>query len=244
MLSFIGSKLDRKSLHQAGPCRTSCFSQKLVNNCAIELNCSQTQLLTNHLIRESGHILYSHNLNLSPASPCNSQKITNQRLWTHANAACQHTCVCVFVSQVFFLQFPTALLCGEIRKAYVEFCNVSGVALCGLRVVSTHPDFFTFGSRATTPLTPLSPTSAENSSAYRILATPSQPGSVASEVLVSAEDFRQPSGVMVIPIDGSTLQPGESTQLPLWLRGPDQEGVHEINFLFYYESTEKGNKIR
>uniref|UniRef100_A0A8D0A3C8 Trafficking protein particle complex subunit 8 n=1 Tax=Sander lucioperca TaxID=283035 RepID=A0A8D0A3C8_SANLU len=52
--------------------------------------------------------------------------------------------------EVFFLQFPTALLCGEIRKAYVEFCNVSGVALCGLRVASTHPDFFTFGSQTTT----------------------------------------------------------------------------------------------
>uniref|UniRef100_A0A673W7P1 Trafficking protein particle complex subunit 8 n=1 Tax=Salmo trutta TaxID=8032 RepID=A0A673W7P1_SALTR len=48
--------------------------------------------------------------------------------------------------EVFFLQFPTALLCGEIRKAYVEFCNVSRVTLCGLRVASTHPDFFTFGS--------------------------------------------------------------------------------------------------
>lgn len=151
-------------------------------------------------------------------------------------------CVCVY--QVFFLQFPTALLCGEIRKAYVEFCNVSGVALCGLRVASTHPDFFTFGSQATTPLTPLSPTSAENCSAYKTLVTPFQPDSVASEMLVSAEDFSQPSGVMEIPINGNTLQPGESTQLPLWLRGPDQEGVHEINFLFYYESTEKGNKIR
>uniref|UniRef100_A0A3B5A3T8 Trafficking protein particle complex 8 n=1 Tax=Stegastes partitus TaxID=144197 RepID=A0A3B5A3T8_9TELE len=145
--------------------------------------------------------------------------------------------------EVFFLQFPTALLCGEIRKAYVEFCNVSGVALCGLRVASTHPDFFTFGSQATTPLTPISPNSAENCSAYKTLATALQPGSVASEVLVSAEDFSQPSGVMEIPIEGSTLQPGESTQLPLWLRGPDQEGVHEINFLFYYESTEKGLKI-
>ncbi|KAF3835624.1 hypothetical protein F7725_028182 [Dissostichus mawsoni] len=138
---------------------------------------------------------------------------------------------------------PTALLCGEIRKAYVEFCNVSGVALSGLRVASTHPDFFTFGSQTTTPLTPVSPTSAENCSAYKTLATPRQPGSVATEVLVSAGDFSQPSGVMDIPIEGSTLQPGESTQLPLWLRGPDQEGVHEINFLFYYESTEKGNKI-
>ncbi|XP_068563858.1 trafficking protein particle complex subunit 8 isoform X2 [Cebidichthys violaceus] len=145
--------------------------------------------------------------------------------------------------EVFFLQFPTALLCGEIRKAYVEFCNVSGVALCGLRVASTHPDFFTFGSQTTTPLTPVSPTSAENCSAYKTTATTRQPCSVASEMLVSAEDFSQPSGVMEIPIDGSTLQPGESTQLPLWLRGPDQEGVHEINFLFYYESTEKGIKI-
>uniref|UniRef100_A0A3Q1EDQ8 Trafficking protein particle complex subunit 8 n=1 Tax=Acanthochromis polyacanthus TaxID=80966 RepID=A0A3Q1EDQ8_9TELE len=145
--------------------------------------------------------------------------------------------------EVFFLQFPTALLCGEIRKAYVEFCNVSGVALCGLRVASTHPDFFTFGSQATTPLTPISPNSAENCSAYKTLATALQPGSVASEVLVSADDFSQPSGVIEIPIDGSTLQSGESTQLPLWLRGPDQEGVHEINFLFYYESTEKGLKI-
>ncbi|XP_034091106.1 trafficking protein particle complex subunit 8 isoform X3 [Gymnodraco acuticeps] len=145
--------------------------------------------------------------------------------------------------EVFFLQFPTALLCGEIRKAYVEFCNVSGVALSGLRVASTHPDFFTFGSQTTTPLTPVSPTSAENCSAYKTLATPRQPGSVATEVLVSAGDFSQPSGVMDIPIEGSMLQPGESTQLPLWLRGPDQEGVHEINFLFYYESTEKGNKI-
>ncbi|XP_056234287.1 trafficking protein particle complex subunit 8 isoform X1 [Seriola aureovittata] len=145
--------------------------------------------------------------------------------------------------EVFFLQFPTALLCGEIRKAYVEFCNVSSVALCGLRVASTHPDFFTFGSQATTPVTPLSPNSAESCSAYKTLATTPQMGSVATEMLVSAEDFSQLSSVMEIPIEGDTLQPGESTQLPLWLRGPDREGVHEINFLFYYESAEKGIKI-
>ncbi|XP_028258909.1 trafficking protein particle complex subunit 8 [Parambassis ranga] len=145
--------------------------------------------------------------------------------------------------EVFFLHFPTALLCGEIRKAYVEFCNVSGVALSGLRVASTHPDFFTFGSQATTPQTPLSPTTAENCSAYNTLAAPPQPGAVASQILVAAENFSQPSCVLEIPIDGGVLQPGASIQLPLWLRGPDKEGVHEINFLFYYESTEKGLKI-
>ncbi|KAM6921828.1 trafficking protein particle complex subunit 8 [Xenentodon cancila] len=145
--------------------------------------------------------------------------------------------------EVFFLQFPTALLCGEIRKAYVEFCNVSAVSLCGLRVASTHPDFFTFGSKASTPSTSPTPTSPESCSAYKTLAAPFQSGSVASEVLVSVDDFSQPSGVMEIPINGSALQPGDSVQLPLWLRGPDQEGVHEINFLFYYESAEKGLKI-
>ncbi|XP_068175680.1 trafficking protein particle complex subunit 8 isoform X2 [Antennarius striatus] len=144
--------------------------------------------------------------------------------------------------EVFFLQFPTALLCGEIRKAYVEFCNVSGVSLCGLRVVSTHPEFFTFGRHATTT-TPTASTSAEIGSAYQTCAATSPSCSASTEVLVPAEDFSQPCGVMDIPVEGSTLQPGQSTQLPLWLRGPDQEGVHEINFLFYYESTDKGNKM-
>ncbi|XP_010896143.2 trafficking protein particle complex subunit 8 isoform X2 [Esox lucius] len=155
--------------------------------------------------------------------------------------------------EVFFLQFPTALLCGEIRKAYVEFCNVSGVPLCGLRVVSTHPDFFTFGSSSlATPLTPLSPTSFENCSAYKTLATPpgATPGSVAAVTLVSAGDFGlgeggsgTSNGVAEIPLEDRVLKPGQSTQLPLWLRGPDHEGVHEINFLFYYESAVKGGKI-
>uniref|UniRef100_A0A3B3UAB1 Trafficking protein particle complex subunit 8 n=1 Tax=Poecilia latipinna TaxID=48699 RepID=A0A3B3UAB1_9TELE len=145
--------------------------------------------------------------------------------------------------EVFFLQFPTALLCGEIRKAYVEFCNVSAVALCGLRVASTHPDFFTFGSQSTAPFTPPSPDSAENCSAYVTFPSPLQPGSMSSETLVSAPACSQPSRVTEIPIHGGTLQPGQSVRLPLWLRGPDQEGVHEINFLFYYENTEKGLKI-
>ncbi|KAM6962723.1 trafficking protein particle complex subunit 8 [Aplochiton taeniatus] len=147
--------------------------------------------------------------------------------------------------EVFFLQFPTALLCGEIRKAYVEFCNVSQVPLCGLRVASTHPDFFTFGSGGSPAGTPLSPSAYENCSAYKTLATApgAAPGSAAVVTLVSAGDYGQPSGGAEIPLEEGMLRPGESVQLPLWLRGPDQEGVHEINFLFYYESAEKGGKI-
>lgn len=137
------------------------------------------------------------------------------------------------VSQVFFLGFPTALLCGEIRKAYVEFYNVSAVALCGLRVVSTHPDFFTFGSPAGSSSVP----GADNSSAYETIGAPP-----ASQTFISAHSFSPPSSVVEIPVEGGALGPGQSAQLPLWLRGPDQEGVHEIHFLFYYENVDKAKK--
>lgn len=173
---------------------------------------------------------------------------------------------------MFFLHFPTALLCGELRKAWVEFVNVSGVPLAGLRVASTHPHFFTLGARGGQghARTPLSPTASEHSSAYKtVSATPSD---VATLSLVSPSEFGASgsglggaggsggtenampaagtgggvggAGVVEVELPGKALQPGESLQVPMWLRGPDAEGVHEIHFLFYYESTQKNGKLR
>ncbi|XP_027035371.2 trafficking protein particle complex subunit 8 isoform X1 [Tachysurus fulvidraco] len=145
--------------------------------------------------------------------------------------------------EVFFINFPTGLLCSEIRKAWVEFVNMSAVPLTGLRVASTHPEFFTFGS-ATSDLTPVTPTAAEHCSAYKTMATPP---SVAAVTLVSPSSFGMSADdrptVAEIPLTGGVLGPGEALQIPLWLRGPDREGVHEIHFLFYYESVEKNAKL-
>ncbi|XP_056336697.1 trafficking protein particle complex subunit 8 isoform X2 [Danio aesculapii] len=145
--------------------------------------------------------------------------------------------------EVFFINFPTGLLCGEIRKAWVEFVNVSGVPLTGLRVASTHPEFFTFGS-ATSDLTPVTPTAAEHCSAYKTVATaPSQASvSLVSPAAFGVSNIDRPM-VAEIPLSRGVLGPGDALQIPLWLRGPDREGVHEINFLFYYESTEKAAKL-
>lgn len=148
---------------------------------------------------------------------------------------------------MFFINFPTGLLCGEIRKAHVEFVNVSKCPLTGLRVVSKRPEFFTFGSN-TEALTPLSPAASVNCSAYKTVVTDSTSGCSLLTSSITPVDFgfdsgKQP-GVVEIPLTDSVLAPGASVQLPLWLRGPDQEGVHEINFLFYYESTEKQSKMR
>uniref|UniRef100_A0A8D1YVJ9 Trafficking protein particle complex subunit 8 n=1 Tax=Sus scrofa TaxID=9823 RepID=A0A8D1YVJ9_PIG len=149
--------------------------------------------------------------------------------------------------EVFFIHFPTGLLCGEIRKAYVEFVNVSKCPLTGLRVVSKRPEFFTFGGN-TAALTPLSPSASENCSAYKTVVT--DPTSVCTALTSSASsvDFGIGTGsqpeVIPVPLPDTVLLPGASVQLPMWLRGPDEEGVHEINFLFYYESVKKQPKIR
>uniref|UniRef100_A0ABI7XT42 Trafficking protein particle complex 8 n=1 Tax=Felis catus TaxID=9685 RepID=A0ABI7XT42_FELCA len=149
--------------------------------------------------------------------------------------------------EVFFIHFPTGLLCGEIRKAYVEFVNVSKSPLTGLKVVSKRPEFFTFGGN-TAVLTPLSPSASENCSAYKTVATDSTAVCTALISSASSVDFgigigSQPE-VIPVPLPDTVLLPGASVQLPMWLRGPDEEGVHEINFLFYYESVKKQPKIR
>ncbi|XP_070603795.1 trafficking protein particle complex subunit 8 isoform X2 [Erythrolamprus reginae] len=147
--------------------------------------------------------------------------------------------------EVFFINFPTLLLCGEIRKTYVEFMNVSKCPLTGVKVVSKQPEFFTFGSKDAV-LSPLSPTASEHCSAYKTVVTHSTSvcslisSAVASEFGVGTGS--QPE-IIDVPLPDSVLLPGVSVQLPMWLRGPDEEGVHEINFLFYYESIRKHSKM-
>uniref|UniRef100_A0A674IBZ2 Trafficking protein particle complex subunit 8 n=1 Tax=Terrapene triunguis TaxID=2587831 RepID=A0A674IBZ2_9SAUR len=148
--------------------------------------------------------------------------------------------------EVFFINFPTGLLCGEIRKAYVEFVNVSKCPLTALKVVSKHPEFFTFGGN-TAVLTPLSPSASENCSAYKTVVTDSTSVCTALMSSASSVNFGLGTGsqpeVIHVPLPDSVLLPGASIQLPMWLHGPDEEGVHEINFLFYYESIKKHSKM-
>ncbi|XP_060631206.2 trafficking protein particle complex subunit 8 isoform X3 [Anolis sagrei] len=147
--------------------------------------------------------------------------------------------------EVFFINFPTELLCGEIRKTYVEFVNVSKCSLTGVKVVSKRPEFFTFGGSSAI-LTPLSPSASEHCSAYKTVVSHSTSLSSLTSSAASS-DFGVGSGsqpeVIDVPLPECVLLPGASVQLPMWLRGPDEEGVHEINFLFYYESLRKHSKL-
>ena len=52
-----------------------------------------------------------------------------------------------------------------------------------------------------------------------------------------------PSGVMKVPLPEDTLFPGAEVFIPVWIHGINQPGVHELDFLFYYEPVETVHKL-
>ena len=138
--------------------------------------------------------------------------------------------ICV---QVFFCHFPSRLLCGEICQITIELVNTGQRPMHNLKVASTNPEFFTFGSlhqpsvkqdqQQTWPeYFPIIPDSDSDKSVNRNVV----PGQTVT-------------CVCKLPLERATIEPGETVQLTAWIRGPDVPGEHSIDFLFYYEPTEK-----
>ncbi len=141
-----------------------------------------------------------------------------------------------------FTDFPSSLLCGEVSQVFVEFTNKGSYALQKLQVASNHPEFFSFGI-SQTPVSqsqliqPPNDHSQSSSNIYRTIPK----DEIGGERTVKVCNV---SCMTDITIPNGTLAPGESIELPMWVRGPDKSGVHEINMLFYYESVEENPKLR
>lgn len=50
--------------------------------------------------------------------------------------------------------------------------------------------------------------------------------------------------VLDIPLPNGTLLPGSTIVVPMWIRGASVGGVHEVDFMFYYEPVESSAKTR
>lgn len=149
--------------------------------------------------------------------------------------------------QVFFIYFFIGFFCGEIRKVYVEFVNVSKCFFIGLKVVFKYLEFFIFGGN-TVVLILLSFLVFENCSVYKIVVIDFIFVCIVFILLVFFVDFGIGIGsqleVIFVFFFDIVFFFGVLVQLLMWLRGLDEEGVYEINFLFYYESVKKQFKIR
>ncbi|XP_052816266.1 trafficking protein particle complex subunit 8-like isoform X2 [Mya arenaria] len=131
------------------------------------------------------------------------------------------------ILQVSFLNFPKTLLCGEVHPVTVTFTNVGSTPLHRLKLATSNPKYLVLGLntdiRTSTSVYTSSSDCNETSSCVNC-----DPCAVKRVI-----DIDIPEGV---------LHPNSSISLPLWVRGNDIGGVHEVDLLFYYESAKQTNK--
>ncbi|XP_013382686.1 trafficking protein particle complex subunit 8-like isoform X2 [Lingula anatina] len=122
---------------------------------------------------------------------------------------------------------PQTMMCGEVQQLTVEFINRGPLPLHKLYMACSHPKFCTFGSSDTLP---------QASALYQY--NSQQTGSAVHNELhvvkeLWAEDAQQ------VPLKRDILDPGGVVSVPLWIRGLDINGVHNVDFLFYYEPVDR-----
>lgn len=134
--------------------------------------------------------------------------------------------------QASFVNFPKTLLCGEVHPVSLNFTNMGSSPLHNLKVALSNPKFFTLGDHSDIP---------KFSGVYHI---DNNKSSNCQSCTSADKDFTRLSRVMDINIPGGTLHPKSTVTVPAWVRGNDIGGIHEVNFLFYYEPAQQMPKVR
>ncbi|KAI8984692.1 ER-golgi trafficking TRAPP I complex 85 kDa subunit-domain-containing protein [Mycotypha africana] len=122
-------------------------------------------------------------------------------------------------------QVPGAILSGEVIQTVLEVYNKGNKGLTALRVKTSHPSFICIGNLEDMD--------------KDIYADRTATGSTSTSLTVENQLF-DPS-VITIPLPANkagnghgVVMPGETTLIPLWIRG-DRIGKHSIKLLFSYQ---------
>ncbi|GFY47383.1 trafficking protein particle complex subunit 8 [Trichonephila inaurata madagascariensis] len=132
--------------------------------------------------------------------------------------------------QVKFYSFPSNLYCGEVQKVTAELTNIGQHKIRRIIMASPKPGLFAIGN----------------------------PGEIndSENILKEISSSRQPSPVIakwdcdwmveVLMPDGEScaLESGASLEIPVWIKGPETPGDHNLDILFYYESDPPHLKLR
>lgn len=128
------------------------------------------------------------------------------------------------VLQVRFAGLPTNLLCNEVVQTVAEFTNCSDCHLEKLYITTPNPEFFTFGGVPASTCETTGTTTANHANCNS-----------------SVSDIKR---VSEVPIPGSSLAPGCSAKLPVWIQGHKKPGKCKQEVLFYYLSADKTSLMR
>lgn len=142
--------------------------------------------------------------------------------------------------EVDFPKLPPYLLHNEVRKYSVTLRNTGEVDLKNVKICMDRPGFFVFGKPSELDL-PFPPTSGrEGDNSGREDGTDSEKsgreGYICGEKNVSK--ICETYDLSLVHVDVSTLSPGASVSLPLWVRGVSL-GPAQFSFVFYYEPAEE-----
>ncbi|CAO3654024.1 unnamed protein product [Mucor hiemalis] len=134
-----------------------------------------------------------------------------------------------------FHNVPETILSGEVVQAVLEINNKGNKGLTALRLKSSHPSFICVGN-------------PEDMDKFIYASQDGQSTSTNLEMNNQLFD----ASVISIPLPGKkgeeysnehgVVGPGETTLVPLWLRG-DRIGKHTFKFLFSYQSDEDNAMI-
>jgi len=126
--------------------------------------------------------------------------------------------------QAWMINFPVTLLCGEVRLTQFVFRNIGRTALKNLYISCNRPECFSLdGQMSDSDMIP-------KDAIYETFDGGPIHHSVAD---IPAPDSQQRT--VKVPLEYDLLQPNAEISVPIWIHGISTSGVHELDFLFYYE---------
>eukprot|EP00794_Sanderia_malayensis_P018865 gene18865-20765_t len=126
--------------------------------------------------------------------------------------------------QIWMMNFPVTLLCGEVRMTQFVFKNEGKMALKNLHIYCNHPENSCIDKQSTTE------DINSKESIYELVDKESVRHSLFDNTC--DVDLESPLNV---PLRNGLLLPGEEISVPVWIHGIATPGVHELDYLFYYE---------
>jgi len=126
--------------------------------------------------------------------------------------------------EVKWASWPKVLFAGEVRKVVLTLTNRGQRSLVALKVRLNHPAFFFFGNREELDSDLYQQGAVEGDPA---ISKTEQPNQMWDPAIVALQ-LPDHEGVQ-------SLKPGETLQLPVWIRG-DRLGPFNFPFLFAYQA--------
>eukprot|EP00795_Rhopilema_esculentum_P001366 gene1366-15771_t len=126
--------------------------------------------------------------------------------------------------QAWMVNFPVTLLCGEVRLTQFVFKNSGKTPLKNLYISCNKPESFSVDMQL------MSEDLKSKDNIYKTVDGNSMKHSAAE--ILSPGTAEQ---VIKVPLEDEVLLPNAEIIVPVWIHGTSTPGVHELDFLFYYE---------